>query len=365
MLLASLVAAAESARKVVEHDASFDQDGIPVDKELANMFVDSQSESGSDPGIRDESSEDISDDDDVFDDSDSDLEKKPPRKSQSEKKPPPKKKMKLSQQQDAPIPRGKKGADFKARQKSKPQKPKTKTKTKRKKFEDESSESEPSDSEESEDSEDSESYNDPTAGIDFEALTANAMKSAKVRNCKIWYGKHFILTPPASQTSPLHSLVWHRVVLDEAHYTKTRSSSTAKSCSALVAINRWCLSGTPLQNRVSEFYSLIRFLRIRPMAEYFCKGKGKDGKGTCDCKSIHYRFESGRCLGCNHTSMQHYAYFNKWVLNPTQRAGYTGDGRLALLKLKNEIMDKYMLRRTKDSKAADLQLPPREVRRRR
>ena len=59
--------------------------------------------------------------------------------------------------------------------------------------------------------------------------------------------------------------------------------------------------------------------------------------------------------------MQHYAYFNKHVLNPIQRAGYRGDGRRALLKLKEDVMDKYMLRRTKASKAADLRLPPRHV----
>ena len=63
----------------------------------------------------------------------------------------------------------------------------------------------------------------------------------------------------------------------------------AKSCSALTALNRWCLSGTPLQNRVGEFYSLIRFLRIEPMSNYMCKAKHCSGKGTCDCNSMHYR----------------------------------------------------------------------------
>lgn len=39
-------------------------------------------------------------------------------------------------------------------------------------------------------------------------------------------------------------------------------------------------SGTPLQNRVGELYSQIRFLQIQPYSYYFCKAKG------CDCKCL-------------------------------------------------------------------------------
>lgn len=51
-----------------------------------------------------------------------------------------------------------------------------------------------------------------------------------------------------------------RVVLDEAHNIKERSTNAAKAAFALDASYRWCLSGTPLQNRVGELYSLVRFL---------------------------------------------------------------------------------------------------------
>ena len=106
----------------------------------------------------------------------------------------------------------------------------------------------------------------------------------------------------SSCMSILHSLCWWRIVLDEAHMIKSRSSQTAASAFALIGIHRWCLSGTPLQNRVGEFYSLVRFLRIDPMAHYFCRAK------SCTCKSLHYRMFNGKCQDCDHGSGKCYVY---------------------------------------------------------
>lgn len=82
--------------------------------------------------------------------------------------------------------------------------------------------------------------------------------------------------------SLIHELSWFRVILDEAHLIKDRSTSTARAAFNLVSLNKWCLTGTPLQNRVGELYSLVRFLRMDPFAFYFCKAK------NCNCKSLHY-----------------------------------------------------------------------------
>jgi DNA repair protein RAD16 len=71
--------------------------------------------------------------------------------------------------------------------------------------------------------------------------------------------------------------------------------------------------------------------------------------------------DHGKCRGCGCASSQHFSYFNKHVLNVIQREGYTGDGRRAMMKLKNEVLDKCLLRRTKESRAADMKLPPRVV----
>jgi len=69
----------------------------------------------------------------------------------------------------------------------------------------------------------------------------------------------------------------------------------------------------------------------------------------------------GKCQDCGHGSVQHYSQFNKHVLNPIQRSGYSGDGRRAMFTLKNEVLDKSLLRRTKETRAEDMNLPPRLV----
>lgn len=74
--------------------------------------------------------------------------------------------------------------------------------------------------------------------------------------------------------------------LDEAHNIKERSTSTAKAAFELKTRYRWCLSGTPLQNRVGELYSLVRFLGGDPFSYYFCR--------SCDCKSLHWKFSNKR-----------------------------------------------------------------------
>ncbi|KAM5532664.1 hypothetical protein V8D89_013708 [Ganoderma adspersum] len=155
------------------------------------------------------------------------------------------------------------------------------------------------------------------------------------------------------EKSPLHAINWHRVILDEAHNIKERSTNTAKATFELQAKYRWCLSGTPLQNRVGELYSLVRFLGGDPFSYYFCK--------LCDCKSLHWSFKDKRsCDECGHSPMKHTCFWNNEILTPIQKNAMTGPGAIAFKKLKI-LLDRMMLRRTKVQRADDLGLPPRTV----
>ncbi|CAE6404314.1 unnamed protein product [Rhizoctonia solani] len=155
------------------------------------------------------------------------------------------------------------------------------------------------------------------------------------------------------EKSPLHAITWRRIILDEAHNIKERSTNTAKGAFELKGDYRWCLSGTPLQNRVGELYSLVRFIGGDPFSYYFCK--------RCPCKSLHWRFSDKKgCDDCGHSPMNHTCFWNNEILTPIQKNGMTGPGAIAFKKLKI-LLDRMMLRRTKIERADDLGLPPRTV----
>jgi DNA repair protein RAD5 len=64
--------------------------------------------------------------------------------------------------------------------------------------------------------------------------------------------------------SPLYSVQFWRVILDEAHHIKNRLSKTSRACSALSAIRRWVVTGTPIQNKLEDLFALVHFLKHEP-----------------------------------------------------------------------------------------------------
>jgi len=155
------------------------------------------------------------------------------------------------------------------------------------------------------------------------------------------------------EQSVIHSTHFHRVILDEAHSIKTRTTMTAKACFALKVDYRWCLSGTPLQNRIGEFFSLIRFLNVQPFSCYLCK--------QCPCSKLEWGMDDdNRCKECGHGGMQHVSVFNQELLNPIQKFGNRGKGSEAFKKLRI-LTDRIMLRRLKKDHTNSMELPVKEI----
>ncbi|KAJ7559086.1 hypothetical protein O6H91_04G069500 [Diphasiastrum complanatum] len=125
----------------------------------------------------------------------------------------------------------------------------------------------------------------------------------------------------SGEDGPLHSVHWFRIVLDEAHTIKASRSLSAQAVFRLMADRRWCLTGTPVQNKLEDIFSLLHFLRVEPWSNW--------------------------------------GWWNKLIQRPHE------EGQPQGLKLLQSILKPLMLRRTKDSTDRDgrpiLVLPPAET----
>ncbi|KAF2756135.1 nucleotide exicision repair protein [Pseudovirgaria hyperparasitica] len=179
-------------------------------------------------------------------------------------------------------------------------------------------------------------------------VSYNSLESMHRKETKGWTRGDDII----KEASALMAIKFHRLILDEAHSIKSRNTGVAKACFALQGDYKWCLSGTPVQNRIGEFFSLLRFLEIRPFADYFCR--------SCDCEQLHWALnDEHMCPACDHSGAEHVSIFNQELLNPI-----TGD----VAALRSDAMDKLhmitarmMLRRMKRDHTSSMELPPKEI----
>jgi len=81
-------------------------------------------------------------------------------------------------------------------------------------------------------------------------------------------------------SSELLNVAWERIILDEAHQVRNPKSLTSQAVCRLRAARRWCVTGTPIQNKELDLYSLLRFLRCYPFDEYAVWKKWIDNKSA-------------------------------------------------------------------------------------
>jgi SNF2 family DNA or RNA helicase len=80
--------------------------------------------------------------------------------------------------------------------------------------------------------------------------------------------------------NPLHSIQWDRVVFDEGHHLRNKNTQVYLGALSLKARIRWIVSGTPIQNKIKDFYNLCAIIGL-PVSFY-------TNKDNLDAIALYY-----------------------------------------------------------------------------
>jgi len=99
-------------------------------------------------------------------------------------------------------------------------------------------------------------------GENKKKITQEELNNAKIVICT--YGAITLTHKQIKDkaTTQLHQVKWSRIVFDEAHHLRNRKTTRYYSAKMLEANIRWLVSGTPVQNRKQDFYSLCNMIYL-------------------------------------------------------------------------------------------------------
>jgi SNF2 family DNA or RNA helicase len=99
-----------------------------------------------------------------------------------------------------------------------------------------------------------------------------SMKLLSTQTCVLTTYSAVAIKKKNGEKNLLHEMNWGRLVFDEAHHLRNKTTGTFIGASALKGTYVWLITGTPVQNKKRDFYNLCEILRI-PASIY----KTKDG----------------------------------------------------------------------------------------
>jgi len=86
----------------------------------------------------------------------------------------------------------------------------------------------------------------------------------KIATSELLKNSRIVLTSygAISRKSLLHRIEWSRIIFDEAHHLRNKNTGRYNGARALKTDIHWLVSGTPVQNKKEDFYSLCAVLNL-------------------------------------------------------------------------------------------------------
>lgn len=138
------------------------------------------------------------------------------------------------------------------------------------------------------------------------------------------------MTPPTI----LHCLKWNRLIYDEAHHLRNDGTAIGAGAKKLNADIRWLVTGTPIQNRKADFYSLCEQMglprhyysnvdNLMTLVRCFIKKRSKSSVGIelpeliTTTHTVKWKDSTERKLAENIHSMLEFSKINKQQIDNT------------------------------------------------
>lgn len=97
----------------------------------------------------------------------------------------------------------------------------------------------------------------------FHGVSSKHMTTQDLYNAPIVLTTYGMLVQMKGKYNILHSLVWDRIIFDEAHHLRNRNTRNHKAALHIQATHKWLVTGTPIQNSITDMYGLCSLLGIK------------------------------------------------------------------------------------------------------
>lgn len=96
----------------------------------------------------------------------------------------------------------------------------------------------------------------------YHGASAKHITMHQLYNAPIVLTTYGMLLQMKGKYNILHNMTWERIIFDEAHHLRNRNTRNHKAALHIQAKHKWLVTGTPIQNSLTDMYGLCALLGI-------------------------------------------------------------------------------------------------------